>query len=811
MRRPLSTYRLQIRAAFDLDAAAAVTDYLRDLGVSWAYLSPLLEATSGSDHGYDVVDVTRVDPARGGREGLDRFAASARAAGLGILVDIVPNHMGVSAPRENAWWWDVLRLGRDSAHADAFDIDWAAGDGKVLVPVLGAAFDEVVDAGELTIDPEPADDAPSGVLRYYDHAFPLAPGSIDDAGGGDLTDPAVVRAVAGRQNFRLSFWRDEAAQLNYRRFFAVTTLAGVRVELPEVFDATHAEILRWVREGLADGLRVDHPDGLLDPGGYLDRLAEATGGVYVLGEKILEHGEELPGWWASEGTTGYDALNEVGRVLVDPAGEAPLDALDARLRAETGLPAASGWLDLIHDTKRTIADTIQVAEIRRLVRVLRQERRSEWAGQSDDVLVDALAELLTAFPVYRSYLPAGRVHLDAAAADAAARRPDLAPVIAALVPVLADPGSEVARRFQQTTGPVMAKGVEDTAFYRYTRLGSLTEVGGDPSQFALDVAGFHAAQAARQAAWPHAMTALSTHDTKRGEDVRARLDVLSEMPERWALALEELRAHASTGHGPFDALLWQAIVGAWPAGADPLPSDFGDRLHAYAEKASREAAEVTGWWDQDAAFEERMHAVVDAAVSGAARADVAAFVDEIAPAGWSNGLSQKLLQLTGPGVPDVYQGSELWEDSLVDPDNRRPVDFAARAALLADLDAGAADGRLPSVDAGGAAKLLLTSRALRLRRDRPELFTRYTPMTAAGAASAHVVAFDRGGAVSVATRLPVGLGRRGGWGDTVLLRRPVPAIDVLTGRRYEAGAVPLSDLLATYPVALLVDGERSDR
>jgi (1->4)-alpha-D-glucan 1-alpha-D-glucosylmutase len=560
----------------------------------------------------------------------------------------------------------------------------------------------------------------------------------------------------------------------------------VRVELPEVFDATHAEILRWVREGLVDGLRIDHPDGLRDPGGYLDQLSAATGGVYTLVEKILEHGETLPGWWATEGTTGYDALGVVDRVLIDPAGEAPLDALDERLRAESGLESARGWHELIHTTKRMIADTIQIAEIRRLVRCL---------PEPIEGAEDALAEILACFPVYRSYLPAGREHLDEALAEAAERRPELATAFAALAPILADPGQEAAQRFQQTTGPVMAKGVEDTAFYRFTRLGSLTEVGGDPGVFAIPVETFHDEQLRRQAAWPAAMTALSTHDTKRGEDVRARLDVLAEIPERWAEVLGELRGIASTGHGPFDSLLWQAIIGAWPAASD--------RLHAYAEKAAREAAEATGWWDQDDEFEARMHALVDAA-HGEAESVVEAFVAEIRGAGWSNGLSAKLLQLAGPGVPDVYQGSELWEQSLVDPDNRRAVDFALRAELLAEVDAGFAGGELPEVDASGAAKLLVTSRALRLRRDRPELFTRYTPLTLTGAAADHAVAFDRGGAVAVATRLPVGLGARGGWDDTALLLPAGTWRDEFTGRRVAGGAVLLTELLSRYPVALLV-------
>ncbi len=789
--RPLSTYRLQIRPTFTLDEAAGIVDYLRDLGVSWAYLSPLLASTPGSDHGYDVVDPSRIDDSRGGPEGLVRFSEAARGAGLGILADIVPNHMGISQPHENAWWWDVLLRGRGSRYAEAFDLDSAFGEGRVRIPVLGSDLDDALAAGELTADPTPGEHTPFGEVRYFEHVFPLAEGS---APATTTTDAAALRGILDRQHWRLIPWRREASELDYRRFFAVSTLAGVRVEVPWVFDEAHAEVVRWVREGLVDGLRVDHPDGLVDPGGYLARLADATDSAYVLVEKILEHAatqhpETLPAWWHTDGTTGYDAMAEIDRVLIDPDGEPGLDALDARLRADTGLPAPVPYADLIHTTKLMIAETIQVSEVRRLVRALPEPLEDAEA---------ALSELLACFPVYRSYLPAGREHLEAAAAEASTRRPDLADAIARLVPMLADPANEVARRFQQTTGPVMAKGVEDTAFYRATRLGTLTEVGGDPSVFSLAVDGFHDAFARRQAEWPASMTALSTHDTKRGEDVRARLSVLAEIPQRWSDVLGELRAVATTGHGPFDSLLWQAIIGSWPAAPE--------RLHAYAEKAAREAAEATGWWDQDAAFEERMHALVDAA-HGAARPLVEAFVAEIAPYGWSNSLSAKLLQLAGPGVPDVYQGSELWETSLVDPDNRRPVDFAARRTALARIDAGFARRELPPVDATADAKLLVTSRALRLRRDRPDLYTRYTPMTVVGEASRHAVAFDRGGAVAVATRLPVGLERRGGWGDTVLLRHEGRTVDVVTGRRFSGSQVPLADLFADYPVALLAPEE----
>ncbi|MDW4572844.1 malto-oligosyltrehalose synthase [Microbacterium sp. M3] len=777
-RRPISTYRLQIRPSFTLDDAAALRDYVHDLGVDWVYFSPLLTAAEGSDHGYDVVDPTTVDPARGGRAGLERAARVFHDAGRGILVDIVPNHLGVARAEENAWWWDVLAHGPSSRFASAFDIDWRFGGGKVRLPVLGESPEQAAASGALRIE--------QGELRYHEHRFPLAPGSEPD-------DDDVL-TVHARQHYELMLWQREGSDLDYRRFFGVSSLAAVRVEDPEVFEESHREIRSWFADGIVDGLRVDHPDGLRAPGEYLERLDELTGGGYVVVEKILEHGETLPQFFATDGTTGYETLADIDRVLVDPSGEGELDALDARLRERTGLGEAQPWPDVIAGTKRAIATGILRSEVRRLARDL--------GAPDDPATEDALVELLSRFPVYRSYLPAGGEHLASAAAAARAHRPDLAPALDAVLPSLADPRHPAALRFQQTSGMVMAKGVEDTAFYRATRLGTLTEVGADPSVFALGVEGFHAAQAARHASWPHAMTTLSTHDTKRGEDVRARLSVLAEIPRRWAEVLEELTDAASTGHGPFDALLWQAIVGAWPASRD--------RLHAYAEKAAREAAEATSWLDPDAGFERRMHAAVDAAFDDAAvAARVESFVAEIEGAGWSNSLSAKLLQLTGPGVPDVYQGSELWEQSLVDPDNRRAVDFDERRRILARIDA----GEQPVVDRSGAAKLLVTSRALRLRRDRPDLFTRYTPMTVVGDAVDHAIAVDRGGAVAVATRLPVGLARRsaaGGspWGTTTLLRHAGATTDVLTGRTF-TGHIALAELLDVYPVALLVPGEAS--
>ena len=771
MRVPTSTYRLQIRESFDLNAAATIAGYVHDLGADWLYLSPILKAEKGSDHGYDVVDHSLIDPARGGREGLETLSAAARALGLGVLVDIVPNHVGVATPKQSIWWWDLLTHGRQSRYAEAFDVDWQFGDGRVRIPVLGD-------------EPHPEFEIVEGELAYFDNRFPIAPGTAEDG--------ASANEVHRRQNYELINWRRADAELNYRRFFAVNTLAGIRVEIPRVFDESHEEIIRWITDGLADGLRVDHPDGLADPAGYLDALAAATAGTYVLVEKILEGDEQLPTSWATAGTTGYDALAEIDRVLVDPAGRAALDALDSTLRDSTD-PVS--WTLLIHGTKRAIADGILRSEVLRLERDLGiglGHGLTEAHGQT----ADALAELLACFPVYRSYLPLGIEHLHEAVRLAKQYRPELSQTIDQLLPILSDPGHPAAIRFQQTSGMVMAKGVEDTAFYRYTRLGSLTEVGGDPSEFSVGTSKFHRRQQLRQASFPSSLTALSTHDTKRGEDVRARISVLAEIPTEWEVALGELRTAMPLGDGPLESLLWEAIIGAWPASRE--------RLHSYAEKAAREAGNSTRWTAPREEFETRMHTLVDSAFDDP---HVVSILERVLQAirqpGWSNSLSAKVIQLTAPGVPDVYQGSELWETSLVDPDNRRAVDFDERRLYLAAIDAGAH----PPIDETGAAKLLVTSRALRLRRDRPELFTRYAGIEAYGSAAKHVVAFDRGEALTVATRLPVGLARGGSWGDTsvIIARRPVT--DVFTGRTFGGGTVLLSEVLERYPVALLIPSE----
>jgi (1->4)-alpha-D-glucan 1-alpha-D-glucosylmutase len=775
MRVPASTYRLQIRRSFTLFDAADKVPYLKSLGVDWVYLSPILTAEQGSDHGYDVTDPSAVDPERGGPEGLLALSKAAREHGMGVLVDIVPNHVGVATPAQNPWWWSLLKEGQGSPYADAFDVEWELAGGKVRLPMLGSAED--LDKLEVK----------DGELRYYDHRFPLAEGTYSD---GDSP-----QEVHSRQHYELIDWRRADAELNYRRFFAVTTLAGIRVETPRVFEEAHAEVGRWFNEGLVDGLRVDHPDGLADPAGYLRWLKELSGGAYILVEKILEPGEVLPQDFATEGTTGYDALADVDRVFVDPAGQQPLDDLDAKLR-ESAAPA--DYAEMIRGTKRMIADGILRSEVLRLARLV-----PDSYGLSVEQAADAIAEIIAAFPVYRSYLPTGAEILKEACESAAAHRPELQVAIGTLLPLLLDPANPIAVRFQQTSGMVMAKGVEDTAFYRYTRLGTLTEVGAEPTEFSVSPEEFHHRMTRRQQELPLSMTTMSTHDTKRSEDARARISVIAELPQEWTATLNSLRELAPIPDGPYENLLWQAIIGAWPASRE--------RLQGYAEKAAREAGNSTKWTDPDEEFESSVKAAVDAAFDDSQVTQVVEdFVARIDSYAATNSVSAKLVQLTMPGVPDVYQGSEFWERSLTDPDNRRPVDFAVRQEELAKLDAGA----LPEAGTE-TSKLLVTSRALRLRRDRPELFQGYSPVTATGAAADHLLAFHRGadgatGALTLATRLPAGLAADGGWRDTAV-ELPVAVRDELTGAGYGPGAVSVGEVLGTYPVALLVpvDGEKA--
>ena len=784
MLTPTSTYRLQITSQQDLHRAAELVPYIRRLGADWVYLSPILRATSGSDHGYDVVDPTEVDPERGGSAGLTALSEAAHAAGLGVVVDIVPNHQGVAEPQQNPWWWSLLAEGRESRYADAFDVDWEAGHGKVLIPVLG---DGDEDLSALTVQ--------DGTLRYYENVYPLADGTWSE---GD--DPAEVH---GRQHYELVNWRRGDSELNYRRFFTVATLAGVRVEDRVVFDESHAEVARWFREGLVDGLRIDHPDGVRDPRGYLEMLGDVTGGAWTVVEKILEPGEHLPSDWRTAGTTGYDSLGWIDRVLTDARGHYELASLDTKLRG--GTPAR--WDELIHETKRRMADHGLAAEIHRLVRELPED-----FPHGAEASYDGLAEIAANFPVYRTYLPEGAEHLRGAVAAARERRADLDGVLTDLARVLGADATreadlaEVARRFQQTSGMIMAKGVEDTAFYRWTQLTSLTEVGGDPSVFSLTPEQFHTEAARRQRESPATMNALTTHDTKRSASVRARITVLSELPRVWAETVSTLVGRAedagiSLTDGPAVNLVLQAVVGAWPLERD--------RAVDYAMKAVREASVSTAWVDGDEDFERELTRFIDFLFTNPrARGVVEGCVARVSEPGWANALAATALQLTLPGVPDVYQGQELWEPSLVDPDNRRPVDFTARDAMLCELDAAApgSAAATPAVDETGAARMLLTSRVLRLRREHPELFGDYTPLETTGALAGHALGFDRGGAATVVTRFPATLAAEGGFTDETVALAPGTWQDVLTHREFTAAQdapVALAELLDTYPVAIL--------
>jgi (1->4)-alpha-D-glucan 1-alpha-D-glucosylmutase len=793
---PGSTYRLQLTPEFGFAAAAQVADYLASLGVTHAYLSPVLQAVPGSRHGYDVTDHSRIRDELGGEDGFRAMAARLRAAGVGIVLDIVPNHMALPPDISvNRQVWAVLRDGPESAYARWFDVDWVAGGGRMLLPILvKPGTDSMAD---LAVDPGGGPDG-EPVLRYFEHVLPLRPGTA----GLPLAD--LVEA----QHYRLACWQDAASELNWRRFFDITTLIGVRVEDPEVFAATHAVILRLVAEGLVDALRVDHPDGLADPREYTRRLSAATGGRWLVMEKILEARERLPSDWQCAGTTGYDALRLADGLFVAPDGAAPLAGQYARFG---GVPAEPSFAEVARQAKREIASNALEAEVSRLARLL----AASVPGTVEDAR-EVLTEVLAEFSVYRAYVYQGEppsAPTEAAvrsAVSAASRRlPESLRGLASAAGELAlgceGDAWEFAMRFQQTTGPVLAKGIEDTASYRWPRLVSLNEVGGDPDLFGVPPAEFHAEASRLAASWPATMTTLSTHDTKRQEDVRARLAVLAEMPAEWGRQVDEWHSRAlALGAADVDPdteyLLWQTLVGAWPV--------CGERLTGYLEKAMREAKTRTSWSRPDPGYEAAVQGLAAKIVADVSLRDsIETFVAAIAPDAMANSLGVKLIQLTMPGVPDVYQGCELTGLSLVDPDNRRPVDFARRRTLLADADANADLDARTDLD---AAKLLVTSRALRLRRDHPDWFAGgYAPLSASGPAAGHVVAFQRGGhAICVATRLPAGLRRLGGWSATALPLPPAdPAVqwtDVLTGRVLGASReVPLAELTRRLPVALL--------
>lgn len=934
MSLPRATARLQLHKDFDFEAAAAVVPYYASLGVSHIYASPILTARSGSTHGYDIVDPTRINPELGGEEGLRRFVAAIRAAGLGLILDIVPNHMGVGP--ENPWWQHVLEWGQNSPYARWFDIDWQPADetlhGKVMAPFLGQPYGEVLRGGQFAL----RFDAQRGkfFIGYFDHRFPLAPADyatvLRTAGSESLAgaisafenyrgDPGNVsqhnadmgfarlrelaagegmadieaalshfasdttagqdalHALLERQHYRLAWWRCAADGINWRRFFEITDLVGVRVEQDDVFEATHALIFRLYSEGLIDGVRIDHVDGLADPGAYCRKLRMRLQALsvqrpvelppapaYLIVEKILAAGEPLRQDWAIDGTSGYDFMDQVGALLHDPAGEAPL----TRLWNEV-TQSDNDFLYEVQQARRQLLANNLSGEFEAATRALHLLARTDL--RTRDFTLGAIrrvfAELLVHFPVYRTYADSnGRDELDQQIIERAleAARASVERTEAPLLDVLArwlggDAPADSANprvrylhqraitRFQQLTPPLAAKSVEDTAFYRYGRLLSRNEVGSDPGQFALSVADFHLACIGRAASFPRAMLTTATHDHKRGEGVRMRLAALSEMADDWCATVRhwiELNAPlrsevpADNGGPPSFApqaadelMLYQMLFGAWPIGLDPNDKqgvqDFAARIEAWQTKALREAKQVSDWVlpneEYEAGCRRFLHRILgtdEAAGPGSAAflQQLQQWVERVAPMGAAKSLVQTALRLTVPGVPDLYQGADLWDFSLVDPDNRRPVDYAQRARMLSESD-GDQDWR------SGAVKQQLIRTLLSLRTRHPALFSEgeYGPLAVEGEYADHIIAYARryqGTVVAIiAVHLPQGLLQPDAptiavekLGNTHVL---MPAsggpvwTELLSGTTPDIGGgkVKLSQVFAGLPVVVLVAGK----
>ena len=883
---PRATYRLQLTPDFGFDAATATLGYLDSLGVSHAYCSPYLQAAPGSTHGYDIVDHGRVNGELGGEASHAEFVAALAARGLGQVIDIVPNHMAVGDHRNQWWWDVLTHgpASRYAQWFDVdWSSTESKLRNRVLLPILGDHYGKILDNDEFELHRDGAaftmryhdhrfpvsprtldqligvaasrtgsekmaflaeqlgrlpiasiDDEDEAVRRRRDTDVLLAmladvldtePATADvlDALVASTTaDHEALHELLERQNYRLAFWKTASSELDYRRFFDIDALAGIRVENPLVFDEVHRLPLQWVREGSVQGLRVDHPDGLLDPTGYFQRLVAAAPRAWVVAEKILEPGESLRTDWPVAGTTGYEFLNTVNGLFIDPAGEVPL--------TQTYEGYTGNFQDVeavIETAKSIVLDTMLTTDVERLTNLLsrtcEQDRSRRDYIRSD--LRDAVRALIVAFPVYRTYVRAGapaderdQAIIDGACELAAKSHPEMDAELLEYVAELlsghtAEPDArEFGFRFQQVTSPVMAKAVEDTAFYRYTRLVSLNEVGGSPAHFGLSVGEFHASNVEAQRTHPDRMVATSTHDTKRSEDVRLRIDLLSEIPERWDTAVRSwgLRCDGwmqGDTDRAIEYLLHQTLVGSYPLSPQ--------RAHQYITKAMREAKTHTSWLTQDEAFEQRMHDLVDRLLGdGDHRADLRAFTLPLVRPARVSAIAQKLITLTVPGVPDLYQGSELWTDELVDPDNRRAVDYDVRRALIErlrhDRPQTLQHWGLDDPAEPGLAKLWTVVATLGVRREDPSCFhgetASYTPITAVGDAADHVVAFCRGDAVvTVAQRLPLRLEERGGWGDTTIeLSSDATFTNALTGEEVRGGPVPIDALLARFPAALLV-------
>jgi len=836
---PIATYRLQLTGTFGFRAAAQVAPYLAALGISHVYASPILQARAGSTHGYDMVDPTRLNAGLGGDDGFAELTAALRAAGLGLIVDFVPNHMGVLGA-DNPWWLDVLEWGPASPHAGAFDIDWRGLPFRprpgILVPILGRPYGEALAAGEIAL----RYDAGEGSFSawYFEHRLPIAPhdyrgilraavrhaGASDSeagralraladaqgafghptraeagafktalaavAGGGEVIAaglPAYAPHAAGglhalhllleRQHFRVAHWRLASREINYRRFFDISSLAGLRVEDAATFAAVHARIGPLIAEGAIDGLRLDHIDGLADPAGYCTRLRDTITGLRpqsdqpfpILVEKILGEGEALPRLPGVAGTTGYEWLNVIAQVLLDSRGLPALDQLWREVSRD-----ARSFSDLLAAAKREVLEKLLAAEFETLARLLARIAAGHPVTRdfAPDRLRAALAACVVHFPVYRTYVTAdGASEADravieraVAAARAGGPRAD-APIFDLLRNLLTldliAPGQagfsrararRFVRKLQQLTGPVMAKSLEDTAFYRFHRLIALNEVGGNPAAPGLAIDEFHRAMQARAAGSSAGLSATATHDTKRGEDARTRILALAEIPGDWAAAVGEWRAanarHVQQADGrrapsaAHEYMIYQALIGAWPLDGDGLGVE---RFQAYARKAAREGKEETSWLDPDEFYENGLLGFIAGILGDPAFVrSFDAMARRAALIGALNSLSQLALKVAMPGVADFYQGTEFWDLSLVDPDNRRPVDFSARANALAELS-GRGMRALAETWPDGRIKLALTQRLLAFRRSLAEVFARgdYRPLAVAGEHRDHVIAFAR--------------------------------------------------------------------
>ncbi|MBI4365863.1 MAG: malto-oligosyltrehalose synthase [Deltaproteobacteria bacterium] len=834
---PVATYRVQLTKDFSFDDAAKIAPYLKDLGISHLYASPFLKARPGSTHGYDIVDHERLNPELGGEDGFARLSEALKRNGLGLILDFVPNHMGVGHA-DNAWWLDVLEWGQKSPFAMAFDIDWQGLPFRrhpgVLLPILGRPYGDALQSGEIALKYDAA--TGSFAAWYFDHKLPINPqrygeilrtlvaaaNAADEPAGrlllglaDEYRDPGApsyraaaefkarlpqIDGAAGiiergliayrsdgeagttalhrlleRQHYRVAYWRVAFSAVNYRRFFDINDLAGLRVEHPAAFRAIHALVARLIAEGSLQGLRLDHIDGLRDPAQYIGRLKHMIRKIrgssgrnapfYVLVEKILGDGEAMPKLPGIAGTTGYEWLNVISRVLVDGNGLAPLERTWREFAGERAeFPA------LLEAAKLRVIDTMLASEFTVLSRALARIAAGHFSTRDFTLnrLRTALQAYMLEFPVYRTYVTAAgasdgdRRVIAEAIGRARARWPGPDPEIfdflrdAVTLDLAANAGYSAPRvrnfalKLQQFTGPLMAKALEDTTFYHYHRLLALNEVGGDPAAPALSLTEFHARQTLRAETAPNGLTASATHDTKRGEDARARILVLSELADEWDAAVRlwrELNTRPDSERRPspgHEYMLYQALIGAWPAAID---DEFVQRMQAFVLKAAREGKQETSWINPDEAYEMALQdfigRLLNPKLSAAFLASFGEFAARTAFLGALNGLSQVALKTLLPGVPDFYQGTELWDHSLVDPDNRRPVDFAARQRETAEI--GPDWTELSTHWRDGRIKLALTRRLLHLRRKLPELFARgtYEPIAVSGRHASHVIAFAR--------------------------------------------------------------------